>query len=884
MKTFKGLTAQEVEESKRLYGTNTLKKKEPASMWEMFVDSLKDQWLMILIGALIIQVIKNTLASFFPALFGSPDWLDPISIFIAVLLSSGFATISGYKQEKLFLDLSAESDKKMIAHTYRDGKLKEIPVDDLVKGDVIKVQTGDKIPVDGILLDGQLKVDQASVNGESEEANKIPLGDNEEPSSDDLFTELRVFRGTSVVSGEAVIKATVIGDKTIMGGINDALQEEEKPSPSEEKLGVLAQGIGKLGYTSAGLYFAIVLISTFMTSAKVFFGLSTSLAFFIQTVLYSVTLVIMAVPEGLPMMLAMVASMNAGLLLKLNILIRKPKSIEVAGQMNLLATDKTGTLTYGILSVVDFITGSGKVFNTTNSGHGEEYKNLTPNIKDEIIKAIGLNNDSFVAEDEEKGTKYAAGGNNTDKALMNFLIQEDKIGFTEEIVEKEQFDSAKKFATVTLSDGTKYVKGAPEILLPTTKYYLEEDGTKVEMTQETLDNLDKVSLEQAERSMRLIAILKEENQERTLISLVCIRDNVRKEIPETVKELNGAGIKVLMITGDRKETAIAIAKESGIITSDKDVALTHDEMAALSDDELKEIIPNLKVVSRALPMDKKRLVNLAQDLNLVVGMTGDGVNDAPALKSADVGFAMGDGTQTAQDASDIVILNNSLTSISKAILYGRTMTKSVQKFLNFQLTVNVSTIALSLLAIFLNVKEVFPVVFILWINLIMDTLAALMFGEEPALSKYMKEQPLAKKDPMLTKQMKVSIGVISAYITIVSLGIMANLFGVHDFITNGTGDFKMVETFYMTFFIYAILFNSLNTRSTGFNLLEHINQNMKFLYILVAIAIGQTAILYFGGAVFGTVPMDIEHYIAAIVLGLLVIPVDFIRKALTKSK
>lgn len=254
------------------------------------------------------------------------------------------------------------------------------------------------------------------------------------------------------------------------------------------------------------------------------------------------------------------------------------------------------------------------------------------------------------------------------------------------------------------------------------------------------------------------------------------------------------------------------------------------------------------------------------------------------MKSADVGFAMGDGTQTAQDASDIVILNNSLTSISKAILYGRTMTKSVQKFLNFQLTVNVSTIALSLLAIFLNVKEVFPVVFILWINLIMDTLAALMFGEEPALSKYMKEQPLAKKDPMLTKQMKVSIGVISAYITLVSLGIMANLFGVHDFITNGTGDFKMVETFYMTFFIYAILFNSLNTRSTGFNLLEHINQNMKFLYILVAIAIGQTAILYFGGAVFGTVPMDIEHYIAAIVLGLLVIPVDFIRKALTKSK
>ena len=265
-------------------------------------------------------------------------------------------------------------------------------------------------------------------------------------------------------------------------------------------------------------------------------------------------------------------------------------------------------------------------------------------------------------------------------------------------------------------------------------------------------------------------------------------------------------------------------------------------------------------------------------------MTGDGVNDSPALKSADVGFSMGDGTEVAREASDIVILNNSLTSIEKAVLYGRTMSKSVSKFIIFQLTVNVTTIAMSLLSPLLGLKEPFTIIQILWVNLIMDTLAALAFGEEPALDRYMNEKPVAKKTNILTGYMKSAIGVASAFITLVCLAILKNVGGIQDFITNGTGNFEMVTTFTFTVFIYAVIFNSFNTRSNGFNIFEHIGKNKKFLIVMISIAVVQTLIIQFGGKVFSTVPMDIQHYIIALLIAVLIIPADFIRKALTKNK
>lgn len=893
MKKFNGLTSQEVEASKQAHGTNALSQKEATSIFEIFMDAMKDQWILILLAALLFQVIINTLAMFNP-IFGHANWLETISLVVAILLSTGFSTISEYRNELNFNKLQDEASKTLVK-VYRDGKLKEILIDDIVKGDQILVQAGDKIPVDGILLDGTLKVNQAAVNGESDDVIKLPLDGRPEPDANDLFTELRVFRGTVAVSGEAVIEATVIGDNTIMGSINTALQEDAKESPSTGKLAHLAKSIGVLGYSGAGLYVAIAIISVLTRSIETFMALSPALVFVINTILYAVTIIIMAVPEGLPMMLAMVAAMNSGNLLKQNILVRKPDSVETAGYTNILFSDKTGTITKGVLSVVDFILGDGTLYNTTNSGHGSEFKEMNEDVKSELLIGIGDNNDSVVSEDEVSGKKYAAGSNNTDKALLNFLIDNDLLDFNNNdvvVIEKEQFNSATKFASITLSNGLKYIKGAPEFTMSDVKFYLDENSKQQPITEDSTRKLDEVSLQQANRSMRLLAIIREENGVKTLIALTCIRDNIRDDIPQTVKDLDRAGVQLVMVTGDRKETAIAIAKDAGIIKSDDDIVLTHDELDAMSDEEVKEALPKLRVVSRALPLDKKRLVNLAQDLDMVAGMTGDGVNDSPALKSADVGFAMGDGTQTAQEASDIVIVNNSLASITKAILYGRTMTKSVQKFIKFQLTVNVATIAISLLVplfglfvpVLSGVKEVFSIIMILWINLIMDTFAAMMFGEEPPLDKYMSEAPVAKTARILTNDMKAAIGTAATFITVGSLLILTNTFGIQEFITKGTGNFEMVTTFNLTFFIYAILWNALNTRSTGLDILSHISKNKKFVWIMVLIMVVQTLILQFGGAVFGTVPMDIEHYLVAAGLAALVIPIDMLRKVLTRKK
>ncbi|WP_303953101.1 calcium-translocating P-type ATPase, PMCA-type [Streptococcus vestibularis] len=878
MKKFQGLTSAEVQASKNAHGDNRLSSKEANSLLSIFIEAFQDQWILILLAALGLKIIFNFVGMIFPAI-GEANWYEAISLIFAILMSTGFSAVSQYRNEQKFNTLQEEASKTN-AKVYRDGKLKEVLVDDIVKGDQILLQSGDKIPVDGIILEGELKVNQAVLNGESEDAKKLPLGDQVEPDSSDLFTELKVFRGTVVTSGEAVMEATQIGDNTVLGSINTSLQEDSKDSPSKEKLNKLAGNIGVLGYSAGAGYSVINLVLGFiaLNKANNLNGGSIFLLI-IETILFAVTIIIMAVPEGLPMMLALVSSMNSGRLLAQNILVRHPDTIETAGYMNILFSDKTGTITEGKLSVVDFFLADGTLYAATGETDAPDFDTMSDSLKAEMINGIGLNNDAMVADGN------AVGSNATDRALLDFLIGRSQLDFdTNTITEKQQFNSATKFASVTTKDGKTYIKGAPEFILNDCYYYLDKDGNKQNFTDEIKARFQELSLEQANRSMRLLAILNIDGNDKVLIGIVCIRDNVRSSIKQTVETMNRAGVQVVMVTGDRKETAVAIAKEAGIVTGENDLVLTHDELSALSDQELKQQLPHLKVVSRALPMDKKRLIEAAQDLDMVAGMTGDGVNDSPALKSADVGFSMGDGTEVAREASDIVILNNSLTSIEKAVLYGRTMSKSVSKFIIFQLTVNVTTIAMSLLSPLLGLKEPFTIIQILWINLIMDTLAALAFGEEPTLDRYMNEKPVPKKANILTGYMKSAIGVASVFITFVCLAILKNVVGIQDFITNGTGNFEMVTTFTFTVFIYAVIFNSLNTRSNSFNIFEHISENKKFSIVMISIAVVQTLIIQFGGKVFSTVPMNIQHYIIALLIAVLIIPADFIRKALTKNK
>lgn len=856
-----GLTSAQVAENKQKYGDNKLSVKESATLLEMFIDSLKDPWILILIAALVVKVIFNVYSM--NSGIGEVNWWESISLAVAILLSSGVSTFSTYKNEKEFNSLQAEASK-ILVKVYRDGELHQVNIDEITYGDAILLQSGDKVPVDGIILEGTCKVNQATLNGESEDATKIALGDNPEPDSTDLFTELKIFRGTVVTSGEVIMKATVLGDNTVMGSINTALQEDTKKSPSAEKLEKLAKQIGVMGYSAAGAYTLIVLAQTLIQGQS-----HNWVPFIIELVMYAVTIVIMAVPEGLPMMLAMVSSMNSGRLLKENILVRHSDSIETAGYVNILFSDKTGTITEGTLSVVDLIQPDGTI--TT----AETWTSLNDNFVNEVVNGVGLNNDALLSEGK------AIGSNATDRALLEFLIKSNKHEIDRDVItEKEQFDSAKKYAAVSTKDGARYIKGAPEFILKDVKYYLTTSGEKKEFTKDLFSKLEEMSIAQAERAMRILAIVKEIDGEQTFITGVCIRDNVRQGMSTTVDNLHKAGVQVIMVTGDRKETAIAIAKEAHIY-KDGDIALTNAELAELSDDEVKEILPKLKVVSRALPLDKKRLVNLAQELDLVAGMTGDGVNDSPSLKAADVGFSMGDGTATAQEASDIVILNNSLSSIEKAILFGRTMTLSVKKFIIFQLTVNVATIFLSLLGPIFGFHEPFTIIQILWINLVMDTFAALMFGGEPPLSRYMEEKPVHRKDSILTVYMKSAIGTAALFATLGCLFILTNAFGSHKLLE--LHNHQEVGTFMFSFFIYTILFNSLNTRSTGFNLFEHIKDNPKFIYVLATIMVVQTLIIQFGGVVFSTVPMDLKHYMLALGMAFLVIPFDFIRKALTKK-
>ena len=555
---------------------------------------------------------------------------------------------------------------------------------------------------------------------------------------------------------------------------------------------------------------------------------------------------------------------------KKNILVSHKAAFSDSAYMNVLFSDKTGTITQGNLSLVEFITGSGDIVNSIQSR--------------EFIEAITLNNLAKISSEGK-----AIGSNNMDRALLSYAISNgynDSDNDPEKVEEISGFDSEKKCATVKLKNGLVYWKGATENIIDKVTHYMLPDGEEREFTKADKAKVEEQMHAQAKRTMKLLSVAKIGDGKTVLMVVLCLRDNVRTDAVETVQILNDAGIQVVMVTGDAEETAVAIAKEAGILKDEKkDVVLTHEQLEKLSDEELKKVLPNLKVVSRAKPLDKKRLVSVSQQIDNVCGMTGDGVNDAPALKQADIGFAMGDGTAVAQEAGDVVILNNSLTSIKDCVLNSRTMAKSVGKFLIFQLTVNISTLLMNILAPILGWTEPFSIVQILWINLIMDTLAAMAFGGEPILDRYMKDQPAKRTDNILTSYIKSAIGVSAIFITLGSILILENIGGITTFVTPaGCANPELYEkTFMFAFFIYAIIFNSLNTRSEKFNLFEHIGENKNFALVMGGIFILQTIIIEIGGQVFSTTMLEPKALMVSMALAVLIIPVDLIRKAIMRK-
>lgn len=867
----RGLTEAQVEKSKQEYGINQLAKKEQESLWSMFIGAFDDIWIKVLCAALALKIVLAVLGVIVPALAGENDIVEIISIILAIALATGFSTLSEYRNSSRSEALQEEYNKTF-AKVIRDGKLLNILTSQIVKGDTVLIQAGDKVPVDGLIFDGNIKVSQAALNGESRDETKTATITMEEAESTDYASSCKVFMGSVVTSGEGYMVATVIGDKSELGKINKALtddEEEERKDTSSLKLEVVAGGIGKLGVSAAAiagiLQVGLTLFRTDEAITPVFVVLLIA-----EAVMLMASIVIMAVPEGLPMMNSLVQSMNTESMYKKNILVSHKAAFSDSAYMNVLFSDKTGTITEGNLSLVEFITGEGKVVDTIQTK--------------EFMEAITLNNLAKISEGKPIGS------NNMDRALLAYAMSKGYDGSgneAEKVKEISGFDSEKKCATVTLHDGTVYWKGATENIINQITHYMLPDGTVKEFNDKDKKTVEVQMLEEAKRTMKLLSVVKISGAETILLAVLCLRDNVRTDAIETVEILNNAGIQVVMVTGDAEETAVAIAKEAGILKDEKtDVVLTHEELEKMSDEELKKKLSQLRVVSRAKPLDKKRLVSISQQLDNVCGMTGDGVNDAPALKQADIGFAMGDGTAVAQEAGDVVILNNSLTSIKDCVLNSRTMAKSVGKFLIFQLTVNISTLLMNIIAPILGWTEPFSIVQILWINLIMDTLAAMAFGGEPILNRYMNDKPAKRTDNILTTYIKSAIGTSAVFITLGSILILENVAGITDFVTPADcADPELYKkTFMFAFFIYSIIFNSLNTRSERLNLFEHIGENKNFALVMGAIFVLQTIMIEIGGEVFSTTTLNVTALLISMALAILIIPVDMIRKLIVSKK
>lgn len=861
----KGLSEEQVTQSKEKFGTNELAKKEQESLWSMFVGAFDDIWIKVLCGALALKVALALLGMMIPAIAGENDAVEIISIILAIGLATGFSTLSEYRNTSRSEALQEEYNKTY-AKVIRGGKLVKILTSEIVKGDTVLIQSGDKVPADGLIFEGNVKVSQAALNGESRDESKSAAETMEDAETTDYNSESKVFMGSVVTSGEGYMVVTVVGDASELGKINKALtddsEEDERKDTSSLKLEVVAAGIGKLGVSAAAIAGILQVVLTIMRADEavtpVFVVLLAA-----EAVMLMASIVIMAVPEGLPMMNSLVQSMNTESMYKKNILVSHKAAFSDSAYMNLLFSDKTGTITEGNLSLVEFVTGDG---------------NVTDKLLDkEFLEAITLNNLAKISEGK------AIGSNNMDRALLTYAIANGAAEAIDssKVKEVSGFDSEKKCATVELNDGTVYWKGATENVIDDITHYKAKDGSVLEFTAAEKEKVTEQMIAEAKRTMKLLSVAKFEGGRKVLLAVLCSRDNVRKDAVETVEVLNRAGIQVVMVTGDAEETAVAIAREAGILKDENtDVVLTHDELEEMSDEELKKKLPNLRVVSRAKPLDKKRLVTMAQQLDDVCGMTGDGVNDAPALKQADIGFAMGDGTAVAQEAGDVVILNNSLTSIKDCVLNSRTMAKSVGKFLIFQLTVNISTLLMNIIAPVLGWTEPFSIVQILWINLIMDTLAAMAFGGEPILDRYMNDKPVKRTDNILTGYIKSAIGTSSVFITLGSILILEDIGGITSYVmpASCTDPLLYEKTFMFAFFIYSVIFNSFNTRSDRFNLFEHIGENKNFILVMGSIFVLQTVIIQIGGQVFNTTMLSARALLVSMALGFLIIPVDLVRK------
>lgn len=861
-----GLSSKEVLESRELHGSNKLPEPKLDKWYDFAKKALSEKITMILIAIAVLQL--------FLGVMGVMDLSDPIMILVVLAIVTCIAVKTGLGVQKSAAELRAKTSVRY-CDVIRDGKVQTINKDELVVGDLVCVGMGQEIFADGYLLEGKISVNNAAINGETKECKKTPIEGyvHKKTTSTDAYTNQNcLFAGTTVMSGEGKMIVTDVGVNTVNGDTLIKMQTLEAPKTALDiALDNLSDFISKWGTIAAVITFAVLTISGIV---QVGFGeyFSGGVLNIIQKIAQNfsvaLTIIVAAVPEGLPLIVKLVTKQNVKTMEKFNILAKNPGKIPELAYVDIICTDKTGTLTTGIMTPKKIIDGFGNDVNKDSV----LWNNIETN--------ISLNN-SATFDSENNIT----GGNSIDRAVLSLVNPETYVDIQKKypVKLKQVFNSSNKYSAFTTKDGITYYKGAPEKLIEHCTKVMDSSGEIIENNDnETLSNAITAMTSNA---MRCIAVTMAdgdlvENEipnDMTFLGIIGVVDPVRDEVPSAVKTAHKAGIQVIEITGDCIETAVAVATECGIYKNG-DLALTNDEFEEMSDDEVKSIIPRLRVISRCSPNTKLRLVTLAQEIGKSVAMTGDGVNDSPALKRADVGFGMQGGSDVAKEASDIVLTDDNFASVVKAVELGRTFMHNIMMFLEFQLPINISLLILSVIYPMIAAGALLASVQILIVNIIMDSLNSLSFGGEPPKDEYMTEKPIKKGSGLFIRGAKKRIA-ISTVAFIVLYGIItfspiANMFATE----------TEAITARFALLCFMAVFNGFNIRTEHINLFNGIGKNKLFSAIAIGIFVMTFALCNFAENLIKVTALDFKHWVVVVILAFMVIPIDLIRKIIEKKR
>jgi plasma-membrane calcium-translocating P-type ATPase len=859
--SFQGLNDKEVEESRKLHGENILTPPEKTSLWSLFFEKFEDPIIRILLVAWLLSTIIAGIHCWGPEAQGFSAFLEPIGIFFAIILASCVGFFFEVKANKAFDILNTVNDDIQVK-VIRNGHICEVARKDVVVGDIVVLQTGEEIPADGLLLEAiSLQVNESTLTGEPV-ISKTTI--EKEFKFDATYPSNVVMRGTTIVDGHGVMKVENIGDETGYGKVYEGSQIDNNiETPLQIQLKGLAGVISKAGYTIAGVTF-IALVTKLLLSSQ---GLPIVdiIGGVLNIFMIAVTLIVVSVPEGLPMSVTLSLALSMNRMLKTNNLVRKMHACETMGATTVICTDKTGTLTQNQMQVHET-----KFYNLANQQlNSDELSNF-------IKEGISVNSTAFLDLSEDKPKTM---GNPTEAALLLWLNSQQQdyeaIRNDAEVVEQLTFSTERKYmATVVDSPlaGKKvlYVKGAPEIVLANSQRVAIDGTTK--SVDECKAGIEQQLLAYQNQAMRTLGfayqVIDDSRTESffkdgrlfdtdlTYLGVVAISDPVRADVPDAVTTCINAGIDVKIVTGDTPGTAKEIGRQIGIWNQNdtEHNIITGPGFEALTDEEALERVLDLKIMCRARPTDKQRLVQLLQQKEAVVAVTGDGTNDAPALKAAQVGLSMGDGTSVAKEASDITIIDNSFSSITRAVMWGRSLYRNIQKFLLFQLTINVAACLIVLIGSILGTESPLTVTQMLWVNLIMDTFAAAALASLPPQEKVMQERPRksgANGDFIVSKAMAYNIFSVA----FIFVGLLIAIL-IH-FQQDGQLTSYELSKFF-TIFVMLQFWNMFNAKAYGSNksALSGFKESRVFLLVALLIIIGQYFIVTLGGEMFSVVPLE----------------------------